>query len=377
MIKHKEVSEQSEATPPSSYLPVLEQLKADIQQTQLRTALAVTKEVAMLYWRIGKVLSEMILKNGWGFKTLERLSRDLIRNFPDARGFSLRNLQYMREYAEGYLDPNYAAIAAQVPWGHNLLLLDKIDSAVERLWYIQQVLEYGWSRETLEKWVESDLYSRSRRGKALTNFQQTLPSPRSEIAQQILKDPYNFAFLTLDTDYREKELEAGLMAHLQTFLVELGDGFAFLGRQFPIKIEGEEHLIDLLFYHAKLHCYVVIELKATAFDPRDAGQMNFYLSAVDDLLKSPEDQPSIGILLCKTKNKVKVEYALRNSRSPIGVASYETKILKSLPEKLKTTLPTVEEIEAELSAVNSLEVKSVKKTKPSKRKKRLKRISKR
>lgn len=237
-----------------------------------------------------------------------------------------------------------------MPWGHNMLLLDKLpNDPARRAWYTRQAIENGWSRSTLETWIESSLYER--KGRAITNFKETLPAPQSDMAEQVMKDPYNLDFMTLAAAHKEKELEQGLMDHLQKFLVELGDGFAFMGRQFSVEVDGEDHLIDLLFYHVKLRCYVVIELKATAFDPRDAGQMNFYLSAVDDLLKHPEDQPTIGILLCKKKSRIKVEYALRNSKSPIGVASYETKIFKSLPKKLKSRLPTVEEIEAELSTV--------------------------
>jgi predicted nuclease of restriction endonuclease-like (RecB) superfamily len=305
----------------------------------------------MLYWRIGKILIEKTREEVWGAKPLERLSKDLKNDFPDITGFSVRNLKYMRQFAESMPNANRAAAAAQIPWGHNMLLLDKVEDPAKRLWYVQQALEGGWSRSVLESWIESDLYGR--KGKAITNFKQTLPPVQSDMAEQALKDPYNLQFVTLESAYREKELEQGLMDHLQKFLVELGDGFAFMGRQYCIEIEGEDHWIDLLFYHVKLRCYVVIELKATAFDPRDAGQMNFYLSAVDDLLRHPEDQPTIGILLCKTRNRVKVEYALRRCSSPIGVSSYETKIIKSLPKNLQSQLPTVEEIEAELSTIET------------------------
>lgn len=239
-----------------------------------------------------------------------------------------------------------------IPWGHNALILEKVKDTTARLWYASKAIEYGWSRSMLTIWIENDLYHRE--GKAITNFKTTLPTPQSDLAQQSLKDPFVFHFLTLHKEHLEKDLEQGLMDHLQKFLVELGEGFAFMGRQFPVEVEGEDHLIDLLFYHVKLRAYVVIELKATPFDPRDAGQMNFYLSAVDDLLRHPDDKPSIGILLCKKKNKVKVEYALRDLNKPIGVSSYETKILKSLPKQLKSSLPTVEEIEAELSNVKLL-----------------------
>jgi predicted nuclease of restriction endonuclease-like (RecB) superfamily len=350
MKRKKLIGKSNNIASQNSYVKLLEQLKSDIKKAQLRAALSITKELIMLYWRIGKVLSEKTHKEGWGAKTLERLARDLKSEFPDVNGFSLRNLQYMRKFAESCPDGNYAAVAAQIPWGHNMLLLDKISTdPVKRAWYMQQAIEHGWSRDTLESWIESNLYVR--KGKALTNFKKTLLAPQSDMAVQIMKDPYNLDFITLVAAHKEKELEQGLMDHLQKFLVELGEGFAFMGRQFSVEVDGENYPIDLLFYHVKLRCYVVIELKATAFDPRDAGQMNFYLSAVDDLLRHPDDQPTIGILLCKRKSRIKVEYALRNSKSPIGVASYETKICKSLPKKLESSLPTVKEIEAELSTV--------------------------
>jgi predicted nuclease of restriction endonuclease-like (RecB) superfamily len=356
MLKKKAVFPKNNPNDPKDYAKIFEQLKTDIRQTQLRAALSITQELILLYWRTGKVLSEKVNTEKWGAKILERLARDLKKEFPDVSGFSLRNLHYMRKFAKSYQDPNCAAAAAQIPWGHNMLLLDKLNDPASRLWYVQQTIDGGWSRSTLETWLKSKLHGR--KGKALTNFKQTLPAPQSDLAEQVLNDPYHLDFMTLARAHKEKELEQGLMNHLQQFLVELGDGFAFMGRQFRIEVEREDYQIDLLFYHVRLRCYVVVELKATAFDPRDAGQMNFYLSAVDDLLKHADDQPTIGILLCKTKNKVKVEYALRNSRSPIGVASYETKILKSLPKKLKSSLPTVEEIEAELSTVKAIKIRT-------------------
>lgn len=367
MTKKNAISRKNDLVDPKGYTKLFEQLKADIKQTQLRAALSVTKELILLYWRTGKVLSERVYNEGWGAKTMERLARDLKKEFPDVSGFSLRNLKYMRQFAESFPDANWAAAAAQIPWGHNMLLLDKVDDSTKRLWYVQQAIDGGWSRSTLETWIESNLYGR--KGRAITNFKETLPVPQSDMAEQAIKDPYNLDFMTLSAAHKEKELEQGLMDHLQNFLVELGEGFAFMGRQFPIEVDGEDHLIDLLFYHVKLRCYCVIELKATAFDPRDAGQMNFYLSAVDDLLKHPDDQPTIGILLCKKKSRIKVEYALRNSRSPIGVASYQTKIFKSLPKQLESSLPTVEEIEAELSAIKISEAQKPDKLKKGAKKK--------
>ncbi|MCH9625618.1 MAG: putative nuclease YhcG [Chlamydiales bacterium] len=233
-----------------------------------------------------------------------------------------------------------------VPWGHNVILVSKLKDTKKRLWYAQQTIENGWSRSVLEMWIENDLYKR--KGKAISNFKKTLPSAQSDLVQQTLKDPYCFDFLSIGESFREKEIEQGLVDHIQKFLTELGTGFAFMGRQYPFEIEGETFYMDLLFYHVKLRCYVVIELKAKEFDPRDAGQMNFYLSAVDDLMRHPDDQPSIGILLCKSKKQFKVEYALRDIKKPIGVSGYETKIVESLPKNLKGNLPTVKEIEAEL-----------------------------
>lgn len=337
----------SEVVETKSYGEFLENIKADIQESQMRAALSVTKELIMLYWRIGKMLAEKIDKEGWGAKTIERIAKDLVSAFPDISGFSVRNLQYMKKFAGSYKDVNCATAVAQIPWGHNITLMEKVDTLEKRLWYVNQTLKNGWSRSVLDHWIESDLYNRQ--GKAITNFKQTLPSSQSDLVEQTLKDPYNFSFLALDKKHREKELERGLIEHIQNFLLELGEGFAFVGRQYKIEVEDEEYSIDLLFYHLKLRCYFIVELKTTAFDPRDVGQMNFYLSAVDDILRHSSDNPSIGILICKTKNKVKVEYALRRCTSPISVASYETKITKSLPKELKASLPTVEEIEAELN----------------------------
>lgn len=253
----------------------------------------------------------------------------------------------MRQFAEAYPDSIRETAVSQIPWGHNIMLLQRVDTLQKRLWYAQQTIENGWSRDMLASWIKSDLFSRQ--GKAVNNFKKTLPELQSDLAEQTLKDPYNFSFLALDKKYREQELEQGLVDHIQKFLMELGQGFAFIGRQHRFEVSGKEYSIDLLFYHVKLRCYVVVELKATEFDPRDAGQMSFYLSAVDDLLRHPEDRPTIGMILCKTKDRIVVEYALRDNLKPIGVASYETKMMESLPDNLKGSLPTVEEIEAEFA----------------------------
>jgi len=358
-IEEEGIMKKNDELVPKEYAKLLEYLKKDIQKTQLQAALAVTKELIMLYWRIGKMLSKKITSEKWGTKTIENLAKDLQAFFPDVSGFSVRNLKYMRKFADCYQEAICAAAAAQIPWGHNMILLDKIKDQKQRMWYIQQTIENGWSRSMLEHWIESNVYKRQ--GKAVTNFKQALPALQSDLAEQVLKDPYNFSFLALDKKHREKELEQGLIDHIQNFLIELGEGFAFIGRQYRIEVDGEDSFIDLLFYHLKLRCYFVVELKATAFDPRDAGQMNFYLSAVDSLLKHSSDNPSIGILLCKTKSKIKAEYALRDIRKPIGVTSYETKLVESLPKNLKGSLPTIEEIEAELGKTKITENKKTKK----------------
>ena len=241
---------------------------------------------------------------------------------------------------------NVPASVATLPWGHNVLLLQKIKNPLLRLWYARKAMEHGWSRTILTYHIERNLHVRE--GNALTNFQQTLPPPQSDLAQQILKDPYNFDFLTLRTDAHERDLEKGLLDHIQKFLLELGVGFAFVGRQVHLEVDGDDFYLDLLLYHLRLRCYVVVELKRETFKPEFAGKMNFYLSAVDDRMRHPDDQPSIGLLLCKVQNRLTVEYALRDMRKPIGVAEWQTKLVESLPKNLQGNLPTIEEIEAEL-----------------------------
>lgn len=277
---------------------------------------------------------------------IDRLATDLSHAFPEAQGFSPRNLKYMRAFAEAWPDESIVQqVAAQIPWFHNCVLLDKVKEPDERLWYVRHTIQHGWSRNVLVHQIESGLYHRQ--GKALTNFDRTLPAPQSELAQQILKDPYNFDFLTLGSDAQERELERGLLEHVRAFLLELGVGFAFVGSQYLLEVGGEEFRIDLLFYHLKLRCHVVIDLKISDFKPEFAGKMNFYLSAVDELLRHPDDQPSIGMILCKTRNRVIVEYALRDVGKPIGITEHQ--LTAMLPEQLKSSLPTIEELEAELS----------------------------
>lgn len=329
-----------------TYSQLLDHIKNDIQQSQLRAALAVNKELILLHWRIGKALSDKIEREGWGSKIIDTLSHDLARSFPDSSGFSVRNLKYMRKLAETYPDPNCATAVAQIPWGHNITIMEKLDNNEKRLWYVQKCLENGWSRPVLTMWLESDLYGRQ--GKAITNFKTTLPDPHSDLAQNTLKDPYIFSFLTVTERAREQEIEQGLMDHIQSFLVELGKGFAFLGRQYHLEVSNKDFYIDLLFYHINLRCFIVVELKAGEFEPKDAGQLNFYLTTVDKTLKRKDDNPTIGLLLVKTKDNLIAEYALQDINKPMGIAGYETELVESLPKELKSSLPTVEEIEAEL-----------------------------
>jgi predicted nuclease of restriction endonuclease-like (RecB) superfamily len=327
------------------YQDLLSLLKSRIQTAQVRAALAVNKELVLLYWGIGKDILLRQREQGWGAKVIDQLAKDLRQAFPEMQGFSPRNLKYMRALAEAWPDEAIVQQAvAQIPWGHNVRLLDLVKSPAERLWYVQQTIQNGWSRNILVVHIESGLYGRQ--GKAITNFQATLPAPHSDLAQQLIKDPYNFDFLTLAQEAQERDLERGLLAHLRQFLTELGVGFAFVGSQVPLEVAGEDFKIDLLFYHLKLRCFVVIDLKMTPFKPEYSGKMNFYLSAVDDLLRHPNDKPTIGLILCKTKNRIIAEYALRNMTTPMGISEFRH--LEQLPEQLKGTLPTIEEIEAEL-----------------------------
>ncbi len=333
---------------PVGYPELFEILREKIRTSQLKAALAVNYELLSLYWEIGtKILSKQ--KNeGWGSKTVETLAKDLRSAFPDMKGFSLTNVKYMVQFAKEYPDLTISQQpVGQIPWGHNILLFQKLTCMEERFWYAKKTIENGWSRNTLEMWIESDLYSRQ--GKAITNFAATLPHPDSDLAQAELKDPYCFDFLRMRERADEAEIEDGLVEHIQKVLVELGTGFAFVGRQYRIDVEGEEFLIDLLFYHFKLKRFVVVELKSGPFKPEYAGKIGFYLSAVDAQLKGPGDAPSIGMILCKTKKKLMVEYTLQDSRRPIGVATYTTKLVESLPQDLKTSLPTIEQIETELA----------------------------
>lgn len=340
-------AKKSEIVNPTSYGQFLDDLKQDIQESQLRAAMTLTKELVALYWRIGKMVSEKAALESWGAKTIEKIAKDLSTSFPGITCFSPRNLRAMRQFADSYPEGIQGTAVSSIPWGHNIILMQKLCDREQRFWYAQQTLENGWSRSMLSTWVESNLYSRQ--GKAITNFQATLPTPQSDLAAQMMKDPYNLAFVELEKDYREKELEQGLINHIQKFLIELGQGFAFVGRQVSLVVDEKEYFVDLLFYHLKLRRYIVIELKAREFEPQDVSQVNFYMSAVDDHLRQPDDKSTIGMIFCKTKKNITVEYALRDFNKPIGVAGYEVSLIESLSKELKANLPTVEEIEAEFS----------------------------
>lgn len=337
--------------PSDDYKDFLTALKARVKQAQMRAGLAVNSELILLYWDIGQDILSRQAAAGWGAKIIDQLALDLRSAFPDMKGFSPRNLKYMRTLAEAYSDRSFVQqVVAQIPWGHNVRLLDRVKDHAEREWYIKQTCENGWSRDVLSLQIERKLYQRQ--GQAITNFERTLPAPQSDLAQQLLKDPYSFDFLTLGNEAHEREVERGLLEHIRSFLLELGVGFAFVGSQYHLEVGNQDYYLDLLFYHLKLRCYVVIELKVVEFEPEFAGKMNFYLSAVDDLLRHQDDQPSIGLILCKTKNKVIVEYALRGTHKPIGVSEFQ--ITESLPEEFKETLPSIEKLEEELSEAQPL-----------------------
>jgi predicted nuclease of restriction endonuclease-like (RecB) superfamily len=332
---------------PRGYAATLEEIKRRIQQERLRVVMAASSAMILLYWDIGRVILARQQNEGWGAKVIDRLAADLGEAYPDMRGLSPRNLKYMRAFAAAW--PDRAIVQeplAQIPWSHQIALLEKLSSTDERLWYARQSAKAGWSHNILALQIEHR--ARQRHGKALTNFKATLPPADSDMANQVFKDPYLFDFLGTADPRREREVEQALVDHIQRFLLELGSGFAFVGRQVHLEFTSHDYYVDLLFYHLKLRCYVVIELKAVPFEPGFVGQMNVYLSAVDDLLRHPDDKPTIGLLLCRSKDKIVVEYALRDLRKPIGVAEWETKIVEKLPENLKGSLPTVEEIEAEL-----------------------------
>jgi len=346
-------------TPPlfrqsNGYAALLGDLKERIRSARLRAALAVNQELVLLYWSIGRDILARQLDEGWGTRVIDRLSADLRRDFPEMTGLSARNLKYMRAFAEAHPDREIVQqVVARLPWGHNVRLVEAVKDQAERLWYARQAIEHGWSRNVLIHQVESGLFHRQ--GKAATNFGRTLPSPQSELAQQLIKDPYSFDFLALGPEVSERQLERGLLEHVRALILELGKGFAFVGSQYHLEVAGQDYYLDLLFYHLRLRCFVVIDLKIEEFKPEFAGKMNFYLSAADDLLRHADDAPSIGIILCKGKNAMVVEYALRGAAKPMGVAEY--RLLPALPVQLQADLPTAEEFAREFSLMSLVELR--------------------
>jgi predicted nuclease of restriction endonuclease-like (RecB) superfamily len=335
---------------PAGYADWLTELKTRIHNAQQRASLAVNRELVLLYWQVGHDILERQAREGWGAKVIARLAHDLRTAFPDMKGFSPRNLKYMRAFAQAWPEPEFVQqAAAQLPWFHLCTLLDKLKTREERDWYLDKAIEQRWSRNVLGMQIETD--ARQRFGGAVTNFQDRLPSPMSDLARESLKDPYRFDFLGLTDKAQEREIESALVRHVTQFLLELGAGFAFVGRRVLLDVGGDEFFIDLLFYHLKLRCYVVIELKAGKFKPEHLGQLGFYLTAVDRQIKGEHDSPTIGLLLCKSKNKVVAEYALSDKSQPMGIAEY--KLLESLPLELQTGLPTIEQIEQELAGFSN------------------------
>lgn len=362
----------------NSYFKLLSEVKNRIRTAQTRAMSSVNREMILLYWDVGQLLIERQRSEGWGAAVIPRLARDIRNELPEVKGFSERNIGYMIRFVREYGAPpilqqsvaklpepklvgkktphalqSYSSVARNVtdlvtciPWGHNVLLMEKVKELSVRIWYMAQDLENGWSRDILYMMIEGNAHKRG--GKAVTNFKARLPAPHSDMAQQALKDPYIFDFLTLEEPFRERELETSLVHHLEKFLIELGQGFSFVGRQYHLDIGDQDFYIDLLFYHLKLRCFIVVELKKGPFKPEYAGKMNFYLNVVDDQLKHVGDNPSIGLILCQDKRHVLAEYALRDMKKPIGVAQWKTRMVKSLPKELKGSLPTIEELEDEL-----------------------------
>lgn len=341
-----------------AYSNWLKELKQKVRLVQIKAAVKVNSELLRFYWELGRDIVDKQKNTKWGDGFLKQLSQDLSSTFPDMKGFSKRNLELIRKWYRFWSDNTLIAkqLATQtesvhiipifqIPWWHNVVIITKIQNSDKAFFYVNKTIQNNWSRSVLTHHIENDLFKRE--GKAVTNFESTLPAPQSDLAREILKDPYNFDFLTLTEKHNEKELENALVNHVTKFLLELGVGFSYIGRQYKLEINGDEFFIDLLFYHVKLHCHVVVELKSVKFKPEFAGKLNFYVSAVDGILKSEQDNPTVGILICKSKNNTVVEYALKDVHKPIGVSEYI--ITKNLPNEFKSSLPSIEEIEAELS----------------------------
>ncbi len=334
------------------YKNILEDLKLKFKTSQIKAYIKVNSELLKFYWYLGKKIIEVQNNYKWGSKFLENLSKDLSKAFPNVKGFSKRNLELIRKWV-GFWDNEIAKQAVsqifQIPWGHNIVIIQKCKDIDEAIFYVENTLKNGISRNVLVHQIESGLFYR--KNKAINNFEKTLPPVQSDLAKEITKDPYIFDFLSLSEEYKEKELENALIENIKDFLLELGNGFAFVGKQYKIEVSNQEYRIDLLFYHLKLHSYIVIELKNDEFKPEYAGKLNFYVSVVDDKLKSDKDNPTIGILICKSKDNLIVEYALRDVNKPIGVSEY--KLTRELPEELKNNLPSEEDIKKQFHKENN------------------------
>lgn len=330
----------------NEYLDLVQTVKQEIRKAQYKATLSVNRELIMLYYGIGRLINR---HKSWGNKFIENLAADIKLSFPDTKGYSVRNLKYMAKFAATYEDEEFVQQAvAQIPWGHTVVLLDKVSDSTVRNWYVEKIIENGWSRNVLVHQIESGLYQRQAIADKINNFDHRLLAPQSELAAQTMKDPYIFDFIPFKEDMLERDIEQALVKDVTKLLLELGTGFAFLGNQYHLNVGGEDFYVDLLFYNLNLRCYVVIELKTGEFKPDYAGQLNFYLSAVDGILKSDQDNPTIGLLLCKSKNNLVAEYALKDMSKPMGVSEY--KVTSDLPEELGKQLPSVEDIQKRISS---------------------------
>lgn len=323
------------------YFAVVENIKNEIKNAQYKAAVSVNNELVMLYYNIGRIINQ---NKVWGNKFIDNLSLDIKNAFPGSTGYSVRNLKYMAKFASEYPDREFVQqVVAQIPWGHNVVIMDKIEPLEQRMWYVKKTIENGWSRDVLVHQIESGLYERQEIVEKITNFERHLPAPQSELAVQTMKDPYVFDFIALKENMKERDIEQALVKDVTSLLLEFGTGFAFVGNQYHLNVGGDDFYIDLLFYNLNLRCYVVIELKTGDFKPEYAGQLNFYLSAVDGMLKKDTDNPSIGLLLCKNKNNLVAEYALKDMSKPMGISQYE--ITKRLPKEYEDQLPSVEDLQ--------------------------------
>jgi predicted nuclease of restriction endonuclease-like (RecB) superfamily len=359
-----------------NYAALLNDVKSRIRQAQTKAALAINAEMLKLYWDIGRIIDLRQGEEGWGAGIIPRLAKDIRNELPELKGFSERNLKRMlafyREYGNLAIVPQPVAqlaedissglvpqpvaqfeqiqklydLAFQLPWGHNIILIEKVKDLPARLWYMEQTVNGSWSRDALDMFIRNEAFSR--RGQSANNFADKLPSPQSELAASLLKDPYIFDFLTIEEPFHERELETELIRHVEKFLLELGSGFAFVGRQYHLDVGEQDFYVDLLFYHLKLRCFVVIDLKRGPFKPEQAGKLSFYCSVVDDYLRHEQDQKTIGLILCQNKNKVMAEYALSGIKTPLGISDYT--LTKALPQELRSSLPSIEEIEKALGS---------------------------